>query len=133
MELVARSTAFLCVFLGFSFLIGCGKTETKAFQVSGTVSLDGKPLPEGFMYFKTIATGEFERIDIKDGAFKGNAQPGLRRVEIISNQPKKVVIDGKTVEVPNNIIHPSFNLDSKLTAKVTAEGPNEFTFQVKKK
>jgi hypothetical protein len=38
-----------------------------------------------------------------------------------------------SIEVPDNIIHPSFNIDSKLTAQVVAEGANTFAFAVKKK
>lgn len=122
--------AFLLV---FPFLNGCGNSEPKLVSVNGTVTLNGVPLAEGFMYFKTTETGALERLDIKGGAFVGKALPGLRRVEIISNVPKKVVIDGVTVEVPDNIIHPSFNINSKLTAQVTAEGANFFNFAVKKK
>ena len=40
---------------------------------------------------------------------------------------------GASIEVPDNIIHPSFNIDSKLTAQVVAEGANTFAFAVKKK
>jgi len=126
--------SFLLSFLLiFPFLNGCGNSEPKLVEVKGTVTLDGVPLADGFMYFKTTETGALERLDIKGGAFTGKALPGLRRVEIISNVPKKVVIDGKTIEVPDNIIHPSFNIDSKLTAQVVAEGANTFAFAVKKK
>ena len=128
-----RTFVFLLFLLSLTFLSGCGNSEPKLVSVNGTVTLDGVPLADGFMYFKTIETGSLERIEIKGGAFTGKALPGLRRVEIISNVPKKVVIDGKTIEVPDNIIHPSFNIDSKLTAQVVAEGANTFKFEVKKK
>lgn len=126
--------SFLLSFLLiFPFLNGCGNSEPKLVEVKGTVTLDGVPLADGFMYFKTIETGSLERLEIKGGAFNGKALPGLRRVEIISNVPKKVVIDGAPIEVPDNIIHPAFNIDSKLTVQVVAEGANSFNFAVKKK
>lgn len=126
--------SFLLSFLLiFPFLNGCGNSEPKLVEVKGTVTLDGVPLADGFMYFKTIETGSLERLEIKGGEFTGKALPGLRRVEIISNVPKKVVIDGAPIEVPDNIIHPSFNIDSKLTVQVVAEGANSFNFAVKKK
>ncbi len=128
-----RTFIFLVFLSSLTFLSGCGNSEPKLVEVKGTVTLDGVPLADGFMYFKTIETGSLERIEIKGGAFNGKALPGLRRVEIISNVPKKVVIDGKTIEVPDNIIHPSFNIDSKLTAQVVADGANTFEFNVKKK
>jgi hypothetical protein len=128
-----RTFIFLVFLSSLTFLNGCGNSEPKLVEVKGTVTLDGVPLADGFMYFKTIETGSLERIEIKGGAFNGKALPGLRKVEIISNVPKKVVIDGKTIEVPDNIIHPSFNIDSKLTAQVVADGANTFEFNVKKK
>ncbi len=117
----------------FPFLNGCGNSGPIPVSVNGTITLDGVPLAEGFMYFKTTETGAMERFDIKGGTFNGKALPGLRRVEIISNVPKKVVIDGITVEVPDNIIHPSFNIASKLTAEVLLNGENSFKFEVKNK
>lgn len=128
-----RTFVFLVFLLSLTFLSGCGNSEPKLVSVNGTVTLDGVPLADGFMYFKTIETGSMERLEIKGGDFNGKALPGLRRVEIISNVPKKVVIDGKTIEVPDNIIHPSFNIDSKLTTQVVADGVNTFKFEVKKK
>ena len=101
--------------------------------VAGTVKIDSKPLAEGFIYFKTIETGALERFDIKDGEFTGNAQVGLRRVEIIANQSIKVEIDGRIVEVPKNIIDSSCNIASTLTADVSSSGPNRFHFDAKLK
>jgi hypothetical protein len=126
--------ASLIAFLALCTLTGCGKKqEIPVLAVSGTVTLDGEKLGEGFLYFKTIETGAFERFDIKDGKFRGEAQPGKRRVEVIANRPKKVVIDEKEVDVPDNIVDPSFNVQSTLTAEVTPEGPNEFHFVVTRK
>ena len=123
-----------CFFiLGFLFLIGCGNSEPQPVPVIGSVTLNGVPMENGFIYFKTIETGALERLDIKAGTFTGKALPGLRRVEIISNAPKKVVIDGATVEVPEDIIHSSFNTESKLSAEVSTREPNSFKFDVKKK
>lgn len=123
-----------CVFVFVvHFLSGCGKSEPQPVSVSGVVNLNGAPLENGFIYFKTIETGALERLDIKAGEFNGKALPGLRRVEIISNAPKKVVIDGATVEVPENIIQSSFNTESKLTAEVLSNGLNSFKFEVIKK
>jgi hypothetical protein len=124
----------LAVLSGLLPLIVCAKkSEIEVVPVSGTVSLGGQPLIEGFLYFKTIETGNLERFDIRDGEFTGSAQLGTRRVEIFSNQRKKVVIDGANVEVQENILHPSCNTASKLTAQVSSEGPNRFHFDVLKK
>ena len=126
-----RSVIFLVVFSA----IGCGGKPAlpSIAEISGTVNLDGQPLADGYMYFKTVETGVIERFDISNGEFKGKAQIGPRRVEIICNRPKMTFIYGKNVEIADNIIDPAFNLESTLTADVTAEGPNRFTFDVKKK
>src|SRR5437660_1361135 len=101
------SIGLLIISLGLLAVTGCGKSGPQVVPVSGTVTLDGEPLAEGFLYFKTIETGALERFDIKNGEFKGKAQVGTRRVEIISHRPKTVIIDGAYVEVPDNIIDPS--------------------------
>jgi hypothetical protein len=129
-----RSATSLAVLLGLSTVIACEKQSgTPVVPVSGTVNLDGQPLTEGFLYFKTIQTGALERFDINDGEFKGNAQVGTRRVEICANRPKTMEIDGAAVEVQENVIDPSFNTESKLIAQVSSEGPNRFRFDVQKK
>ncbi len=139
-----RSIAWLSLLLGLScfacgVLSGCrqpsgsGSTAVQVVPVSGTVTLEDEPLTDGFLYFKTIETGALERLEITRGRFQGNVQVGKRRVEICANRPRTVVIDGANVEVPDNIIHPSFNIESTLTAEVTPEGPNQFTFAVRRK
>lgn len=127
-----QTAFFLAIALG-PCAAGCRQGPPPLVPVSGTVAVDGQPLAEGFMYFKTIATGQLERVDIKGGKFEGKAHLGARRVEIYANRPKRVIIDEKEVEVPENYIDPAFNTDSTLNAEVTLEGPNRFTFDVKKK
>ena len=128
-----RFFIFCVMIFGILHLGGCGNNSPQPVQVTGKVTMGGVPLEKGFIYFKTLETGALERLEIQGGSYAGKALPGLRRVEIISNVPKKVVIDGATVEVPENIIHPSFNTESKLTAEVSTKEPNSFNFDVKKK
>src|SRR5579862_238496 len=128
-----RFVTFLVAWCGLPALAGCGSSEPQVVPVSGKVTLDGQPLTEGFLYFKTVETGALERFDIRDGEFQGNALVGTRRVEICANRPKRVIIDGAPVEAQDNIIHPSFNTESTLSAEVTPGGPNRFTWDVKKK
>jgi len=128
-----RVVVFLAAALGLSAVGGCRKAPPPLVPVSGTVSVEGKPLPEGFLYFKTIETGNLERVEIGGGHFEGKAHPGKRRVEIYAERPKRVIIDGKEVDVPENYIDPAYNTESTLTEDVTLEGPNRFTFDVKKK
>ncbi len=116
-------------------LAGCGTTtgqpEPERFPVQGSVALDGKPLPSGVIYFKTIATGTIDSVDIKDGKFQGKAQPGNRRVEICAYQTVPPQGNGP-MDAPTqrNIIPSQYNQESRLTANVSREGPNQFTFDL---
>ncbi len=116
-------------------LAGChqasGLPEPQRFPVRGTVTLDGKPLASGVIYFKTVQTGALDNAEIKDGQFEGKAQVGDRRVEICSYEtlPPKAD-DPMATAIQRNTIPPKYNLESTLTAKVTQEGPNEFRFEL---
>lgn len=116
-------------------LAGChqasGLPEPQRFPVRGTVTLDGKPLPVGVIYFKTIQTGALDSVEIKEGKFEGQAQLGDRRVEICSYETlPPQASDPMATASQKNTIPPKYNLESTLTANVTQDGPNEFRFEV---
>jgi hypothetical protein len=119
--------------LAASLLLGCGASGPKVYPVSGTVTLDGKPLPDGVIYFKTLQTGTLETFPVKDGEFKGQAQEGDRRVEISAYRTTIQGAAGMKGEVKENLIPPRYNVDSTLTAAVTRDGPNTFKFEVASK
>lgn len=121
---------------------GCGgggrRAEEPTYPVTGTVMLDGKPMPEGEIVFKDPAKGSVHLIPIKDGKFQGQASAGKKRVEIYAY---KMEIDPVAKEMYGpeaqptkvNIIPPKYNADSTLTADVqpvTDPGKNTFSFEV---
>ena len=111
-----------------------GKPEPKKYPVSGTVTVDGKPMEDdGLIYFKTIATGAINGFDIKAGKFSGATEPGDRRVEIVAYRITNVDSGGMKSEVKESLIPSRYNTESTLTAKVTPEGPNTFTFDLTSK
>ncbi|WP_439630346.1 hypothetical protein [Gemmata sp.] len=114
-------------------LAGCGKPGVQLVPVSGTVDLDGAPLVEGTVYFKTVATGAIEAFAVKDGKFSGNAEFGARHVEVTAYRSKPLKDDPMKGEIQESLVGPAYNIDSKLTATVTAEGPNTFKFDVRGK
>jgi len=125
------------LFFGLS-LTGCKGTtrpEPKRYPVSGTVTIDGKPLPSGKVHFKTVAAGSIDTVEVKDGAFSGQAEAGDRRVEVSSTQEVKNpnATPGMGDTMVEETVAPEFNTKSELTAKVTESGPNEFKFEVKSK
>lgn len=111
---------------------GCAKPGPKLFPVSGNVTLDGQPLAEGTVYFKTIATGDVNSLPVKDGKFAGQAVEGTRRVEVVAFRMIPVLGE-MGGEVQESLIARRFNQDSQLTAEVTAAGPNTFEFAVTSK
>jgi hypothetical protein len=122
--LVALSVLFLAS--------GCKPPGPKSYPVSGTVTLDGQPLAEGNVYFKTLAEGLIDPLPVKDGKFEGKAGEGQRRVEIVAY--RMVPVPGEMGgEVPQSLIAPRFNSQSELTAEVTAAGPNVYDFKVESK
>ena len=102
----------------------------KRLPVSGTVTLDGQPLAEGVIYFKTIEKGSSEPCDIQGGEFKGQAEAGDRRVEICQFRTTVQDANGMKTEIQENLIPARYNTESTLTAKVTPAGPNQFKFEL---
>lgn len=119
----------LCVAGVLCLANGCAKPGPKLYPVSGNVTLDGQPLAEGTVYFKTIATGDVDSLPVKAGRFEGKAVEGARRVEVVAY--RLIPVAGEMGgEVPESLIAKRFNIDSTLTAEVTAAGPNTFEFAV---
>lgn len=115
------------------WITGCssGPPEPPRFPVSGTVTMNGTPLPEGKINFITPAQGVIETLEVKDGKFEGKAQAGERRVEINSYKVEVVNKDGMQSEAQIELVPQEYNKDSKLVAQVTEEGPNNLSFDVK--
>lgn len=113
-------------------LVGCGgATSPSPVVVTGTVQLDKQPLSEGEILFKI--PGETPQIvSIKDGKFSTTLTPGKRDVEILAYRQAQdfnmggVIIKGSR----ENYVDEKFNTHTTLTAEITTDGPNEFSFSV---
>ena len=124
-----------------SALIGCGPgqsgpTVAVLGEVSGTVTLDGQPMPEGEISFSAPGKGP-SIITIKDGKFTGKVGEGEKRVEIRMYRPGKPIMMGDqpspTPPEPENYLPAKWNADSKLTATITAAGAKDLKFEVTSK
>src|SRR5437762_8038095 len=127
-----RSLALFILLILPMAVAGCGRKGPIMVPVSGTVTLHGKPMPDGIIYFKTIVEGSVDQMEIKDGKFAGKVEVGDRRVEICRyglGPPFKM----GNAEIPNKIetLPARYNEASELMATVTKRGPNELTFEVK--
>jgi hypothetical protein len=118
--------------------VGCGPREPKPVPVRGTVTLDGKPLPEGQIAFITPGNPP-ELLDVRGGAFDGLAMPGDRRVEVAAYRPVRITPDipkhlhALMADGKENYLPDRYHRQSTLSAEVRDPGPNEFTFELNTK
>ena len=110
---------------------GCGPSGPETYPVSGTVTWNGDPLPEGDIVFSPV-DGSIapDAGKIVDGKFEFQAQPGEKRVEIDATRESGEV-DPVMHMAPREAYIPSkYNSESILKATVTAGGDNAFTFEL---
>jgi hypothetical protein len=118
-------------------LAGCsgeGKPAVARYPVSGTVSLDGSPLPEGRITFVSVSSGHADAMAINDGRFEGKAAAGERRVEfsVVKNvKASGPPIPGMPETVPQESLPAHCNSESKHKATIVPDGVNDFTFDLK--
>jgi hypothetical protein len=122
--------------VGLAVVIGCGPSGR--YPVSGTVTLDGSPVPEGDIIF----TDPEKKIGPDGGKIKGSkfdllVKPGKKRVEIWATRMQKLP-PGRTgalgeTEMPMDYIPRQYNLESELTAEVTPGSPNVYEFKLTSK
>jgi hypothetical protein len=127
-----RLARVIALILGLA-VFGCGAAKPKVVPVRGKVTLDGTPLSDAKVYFKTPQTGAIDSFDVKDGQFSGAAEEGERRVEIHAYRTRTLDVGYAKHEVKENFLPAKYNADSTLTAKVVPDGANEFMFEVTKK
>jgi len=129
------------VILSTSFLSGCGKdgyAELGLVPVTGTVTLDDKPLPQAKVVFesddKRLATGVTDSagkyVLMYDSETRG-AMPGPKTVRITAGS---VDVEGggaaEGSSVGKQTLPPRYNSKSELTADVSAANKT-FNFELK--
>lgn len=117
-------------------LCGCVESGPRYYSVSGSVTLDGAPLPEGNILFTPTDTSlQQEPGTIKDGKYTLKALEGSKRVEISAS---KIIPGSRTrgaggEPVPEEYLPSRYNMQSTLTAEVKKSGENVFSFQLESK
>jgi hypothetical protein len=113
--------------------LGCIGGEKKTAAVSGTVTWNGAPLPDGDILFRPEDSSKVPEAGvIVDGKFQMEAKPGTNLVEVRACRPSKFdPVMGATA--PEPYIPLKYNAKTTLKAEVTAEGSNSFTFELKEK
>lgn len=158
--MLLRRRTFLAMTLGTATLLGCGggkdvpKDRVPVFKVKGKVMLGTAPLDGATVKFEpfegqlgaagtTDKNGEFvlNTYDSGDGAAAGKYRVAIIKSEVVPDAPVADVNSNdyvppeqqKAAKPPKSLVPPKYNspAQSGLEATVTAEGPNEFTFDLK--
>jgi len=125
----ARCAALL---LAATAPLGCGRSGPETYPVSGTVTFDGQPVPDGHIQFVPAdGKGLPDPGKIENGEFSFDAKPGPKRVEIEASRETGPVDKSMGLAPRESYIPPCYNLETTLTAEVTPDGPNEFNFPLK--
>jgi hypothetical protein len=111
---------------------GCGKPA--AVPVTGTVTWDGKEMPDGKILFEDEdakippASG-----DVKAGKYELRVQPGKKKVRITaSREVPGAKVDPAMGGVPRQSYVPArYNSDTTLSADVKVGAENKFDFPLK--
>lgn len=112
---------------------GCG-SKPDMVPASGTVTVEGKPLPAGRILFEPVgASAAVSAVgDIQDGAFElftyedgDGVQPGTYYPTVMD--PKEDDTDGAKGKVRIGLVQLP-----KTTFEVTADGPNQFEIVITK-
>jgi hypothetical protein len=128
--------------LGTLFLAGCGGSKYPTAPVSGTVRMNGKPLPDAALTFQPIGGGMASvAATDQDGRytleFYDSGQPGAvvakHRVVIRTHRRSNTEDTSSDVSNPQlrDPIPQRYNDNTELTMEVPAEGTDSADFDLK--
>ena len=128
-----RTVLFFALHSAF-VLNGCGSGDLQLGSVSGTVTLDDRPLPDAIVEFQPAAGSPSEGVTDNAGNYhlrytarKKGALLGKHQVRITSST--RTDAQGQKVDVPQ-LLPARYNRDSELTAEVKP-GSNKLDFPLK--
>lgn len=130
---------FVLASLAVAFLIafpGCVSTGPTIIKVTGQVTFDGAPLPEGTITFKRAGDLKAFSGEIKNGAYEVPCEPGEMTVEISALREVPGKFDtsnpGVTAPLKEMYIPAKYGTATTLSAKVDPANKT-FTFDLKSK
>jgi hypothetical protein len=127
------TTRLAALFVGAALLTSAaGCAGDGPARVSGAVTVDGKPLPEGEIVFeavdgsKTPAAGP-----IKDGKYEVSVLPGAKRVRVNASRPARKPDPVMGAAAREAAVAPEFNERTTLSADIKPGGQTGLDFAVK--
>jgi hypothetical protein len=120
-------------------LAGCGESGPARQPVSGSVTLDGRPLRAGSITFAPREGTTAATAEVRDGTFRiarsGGPAPGPYQVEVVAVEPTGKRIrhpdfPSETTEEVRNLIPPQYNAQTRLFVEVRPDSENSFRFDL---
>ncbi len=124
---VPRST-ILALLVAVLFL-GCGQSDPTKTRITGNVTWQGTPIPDGDILFTPTSGGVPSAGKIVNGGYDLLVSYGEMRVEIIALKESGPVDPSMGMAPRMNYIPTCFNDDSKLVVEITADS-REFPFEL---
>ena len=127
---VTRVTAIMCLLLATAG--GCRHSGAVTFPITGTVTYNGKPLPNGSIVLLPVSgPSAADPGTIRDGRFAFAARAGKKKVEIRATREVGPVIRSMGARDKQSYIPGQYNSQTTLTAEVVPDGSNQFVFDLK--
>ena len=113
-------------------LVGCGPRDGKV-PVSGVITFDGSPMPDGYITFTPEGGGTPEAAPIAAGKFELGVKPGAHRVEIEASHfvGEKNPIMG--LQPREQYVPARYNSETTLRSDVNPDGENGLNFELTSK
>ncbi|MCA9037234.1 MAG: hypothetical protein KDA91_18990 [Planctomycetaceae bacterium] len=119
--------------------VGCSGDDSgpPTVSVSGMITLDGTPVPEGEIIFRSAdgGGGRADAAQIKDGKFSMESTLGNKKVEIRALRPvagasTTTLETGEVGGEVEQYIPEQYNDKSTLNAEVSESGEKDFKFEL---
>ena len=124
----ARFVLLVSLLLGGAMITGCGDAGPKRYKVTGEVTWEGAPLPEGDIILTPTDGGLPDHGKIVAGEFQLLATEGAKEVSIMATKAAAQVDPDMGVAPQVGYIPPRYNAQTTLTAQIDPEGENHLTF-----
>jgi flagellar hook assembly protein FlgD len=119
-----------------AILCGCSPAaKLQSAKVSGSVTLDDQPLPEGVIVF--TKDGEIPKeLPIAQGRYEGNVYAGKNHIQFaVYREQRQRSATGPGADQPSlmNILPSKYNQESTESREVIVNGENHFDFALNSK
>jgi|GEM_PF-791893 len=121
------------------FAAGCSEAGPARQPISGTITLDGKPLTVGTITFAPLDGTTAATAPIQDGTYRLSRSegpaPGRYQVEISAVRPtgRRIAhpdLPSETIDEVRNIVPPNYNVQTELAVEVKPDGEQTLPFQL---